>query len=230
MRELILALRHIWGAFQGEHPLDFHGRFYNLDLLTPMHNPGPIDHPEIPIYIAAVGPYMYRLAGELADGVHVHSFNTAEYLTAFAMPALHEGLDRAGRERESVSLTSSVFAVIGDDEKMNRAVRSQLAFYGSTSSYQPIFELHGWGDLTDRLKTVVRAGDIDGMVACIDDEVLDAFAIVAPNWTEAVQKVEARYGGLLDRVGFYGLGGMELTLEAPRIARAFRDLRPDTAR
>ncbi|GAA1851590.1 LLM class F420-dependent oxidoreductase [Pseudonocardia ailaonensis] len=223
MRELVLLLRHIWGAFQGEHPLDFHGRFHDLDLLTPMHSPGPIEHPDIPIFIAAVGPYMYRLAGELADGVHVHSFSTRAYLTERALPALHEGLERAGRSRGSVSLTSSVFAVVGGDERMDRAVRSQLAFYGSTGSYRPIFEMHGWGDLTDRLKPFVRAGDIDGMVGCITDDVLEEFAIVAPTWSEAIRRTEARYGGLLDRIGFYGLGGMDLAVDAPRIAQGHRD-------
>ena len=43
LRELVEALRHIWGAFQGEHPLRFRGRFYRHDLLTPFFDPGPLD-------------------------------------------------------------------------------------------------------------------------------------------------------------------------------------------
>lgn len=221
MKELIAALRHIWGAFQGDHPLDFHGEHYTLDLFAPMHSPGAIEHPEIPIYIAAVGEYMYRLAGELADGVHVHSFNTPDYLRATALPALAAGLEKAGRERSEVTLVSSLFAVIGGDPIMERAVRSQIAFYGSTTSYKPIFELHGWSALTDTLKPLVRAGDIDAMVDAIDDEVVAAFAIVAPTWDEAAAVVETRYGGILDRVGFYGLQGMVDPGDAPAIAKAF---------
>jgi probable F420-dependent oxidoreductase len=221
MRELIAALRHIWGAFQGEHPLEFHGEHYTLDLFTPMHSPGAIEHPNIPIYIAAVGDYMYRLAGELADGVHVHSFNTREYLEATALPALAVGLEKAGRERSEVKLTSSLFAVIGGDPAMERAVRSQIAFYGSTTSYRPIFELHGWGELTDRLKPLVRAGNTEAMIDAIDDDVVKAFAIVAPTWADAADVVKRRYGGILDRVGFYGLQGMVNPAEAPAIAKAF---------
>ena len=91
LRELVAALRHIWGAFQGEHRLRFRGRFYRHDLLTPFFDPGPIDHPWIPIYLAAVTPTMYRLCGEIADGVHVHPFHTARYLHEVALPALGSG-------------------------------------------------------------------------------------------------------------------------------------------
>jgi probable F420-dependent oxidoreductase len=222
LRELINALRHIWGTFQGEHSLDFHGEFYDLDLFLPMHSPGPIDHPAIPIFVAAVGPQMYSLAGEAADGVHVHSFNTPEYLEAVSMPALRAGLDRAGRERTDVQLVCSLFAVIGGDPQMDRAVRSQIAFYGSTSAYRSIFELHGWSELTDRLKPLARAGKTDAMVDAIDDDVLEAFAVVASDWNEAASVVQTRYGAILDRVGFYGLEGMVERSAAPAIARAFR--------
>jgi probable F420-dependent oxidoreductase len=221
LRELISALRHVWGAFQGEHRLDFHGEFYTLDLFLPMHSPGPIEHPHIPIFVAAVGPQMYQLAGEVADGVHVHSFNTPEYLRAVSIPAIEAGLQKAGRDRSDLELVCSLFAVIGGDPAMDRAVRSQIAFYGSTSSYRPIFELHGWSALTDRLKPLARSGDIDAMVDAIDDDVLNAFAIVAPTWDDAATVVDQRYAGILDRVGFYGLQNMVDPAEAPAIARAF---------
>lgn len=221
LRELIGALRHVWGAFQGEHRLAFKGDFYTLDLFTPMHSPGRIERPEIPIYLAAVGPFTYRLAGELADGIHVHSFHTLEYLREVGLPALSEGLQRSGRDRGSLELACSLFAVIGGDPGMDRAVRSQIAFYGSTSSYRRIFELHGWGELTDRLKPLVRSGDIDAMVAAIDDDVVQAFAVVADSWSDAAAAVRRRYAGVLDRVSFYGLQNMVAPEHAEAIAVAF---------
>src|SRR5215216_7848749 len=54
LREYILALRAIWESFQSEGPLNFEGDFYRHTLMTPFFNPGPIEHPEIPIYIAGV--------------------------------------------------------------------------------------------------------------------------------------------------------------------------------
>src|SRR5205807_2775328 len=145
LRELVEALRHIWGAFQGEHPLRFRGRFYRHDLMTPFFDPGPLDCPAPPIYLAAVTPYMYGLAGEVADGIHVHPFHTARYLREVALPALETGLERSGRRRADVALAAPIFAVVGDAaERAEREAyaRLQIAFYGSTKTYQPVFEIH----------------------------------------------------------------------------------------
>jgi probable F420-dependent oxidoreductase len=209
LRELVAALRHIWGAFQGEHRLRFRGRFYRHDLLTPFFDPGPIDHPRIPIYLAAVTPTMYRLAGEIADGVHVHPFHTARYLREVAVPAL-------GPRRAELTLVGSVFVVIGDDTELTR---TQIAFYGSTRTYRHVFEAHGWGELTGQLHRLMARGEIEAMTATIDDGVLREFAVVAGSWEEAADEIHRRYDGLLDRVGVYGLGA-DVVDAHPRLARA----------
>ncbi len=72
LREVVLALRAIWECWQKGTPLRFQGEFYNFDLMTPFFNPGPIEHPKVPIYIAGVNRYMCRMAGEVCDGLHVH--------------------------------------------------------------------------------------------------------------------------------------------------------------
>jgi probable F420-dependent oxidoreductase, MSMEG_2256 family len=104
LREVILALRAIWDAWQHGTPLNFRGQSYRFDLMTPFFNPGPIDHPRIPVYIAAVNPYMARMAGEICDGLHVHSFHSPKYLREVMHPAVAEGLARRGaRGRTSPS-------------------------------------------------------------------------------------------------------------------------------
>jgi probable F420-dependent oxidoreductase len=221
LRETVEALRHIWGAFQGEHRLEFRGRFVELDLMTPMHSPGPIDDPHIPIYLAAVRPYGYRLAGEVADGVHVHSFATLPYLTEVALPALEEGLARAGRERQDVQLAAALFVCVGDDQAVTDAVRTQIAFYGSTSAYRGVLDVHGWGDLQGTLRDAVTAGDSAALAAAVDDDVLAEFAIVAPTWEQAMDAVRARYEGVLDRIAVYALGGIATEADAEAIASAF---------
>jgi probable F420-dependent oxidoreductase len=210
LRELVAALRHIWGAFQGEHRLRFRGRFYRHDLLTPFFDPGPIDNPHIPIYLAAVTPTMYRLCGEVADGVHVHPFHTARYLREVALPAL-------GPRRSELTLVGAVFAVAGDDFEV---VRSQLAFYGSTRTYGPVFEVHGREGLSDRLHRLMARGEVDAMAAEIDDELLREFAVIAGSWEEAVIEIRRRYDGLLDRVGIYDLGHSPMQI-GPEVVQAF---------
>jgi probable F420-dependent oxidoreductase len=211
LRELVEALRHIWGAFQGEHPLRFRGQFYRHDLITPFFDPGPIDWPAPPIYLAAVTPTMYRLAGEVADGVHVHVFHTVRYLREVALPAL-------GPRRAEMTLASGIFVVIGDDAD---AVRMQIAFYGSTPTYRPVFEVHGWDGLQEKLHGLMGRGDFAGMTAAIDDEVLAEFAVLADSWDDAARQIRERYDGVLDRVGVYALRSAA-DGEAKEIVEAFR--------
>ena len=201
LRELVEALRHIWGAFQGEHRLRFRGRFYRHDLLTPFFDPGPLDAGPPPIYLAAVTPGTYRIAGEVADGVHVHPFHTARYLREVAVPAL----------ARRVPLSAAVFCVVGDDDL---AVRQQIAFYGSTPTYRPVFEAHGWGELTDSLHRLMAREDVAAMAAAITDDVLAEFAVFGSTWAEAVAGLRARYDGLLERVAVYGGGDVRAVARA----------------
>jgi probable F420-dependent oxidoreductase len=210
LRELVEALRHIWGAFQGEHALRFRGRFYRHDLITPFFDPGPIDWPAPPIFLAAVTPTMYRLAGEVADGIHVHPFHTARYLREVALPAV-------GSRRSELTLAGGVFVALDGaaDE-----VRMQIAFYGSTPTYRPVFEAHGWDGLQERLHGLMALGDFTGMAAAVDDEVLAEFAVLAASWDDAWLQIRSRYGGILDRVGVYGLRSAAAG-DATEIAAAF---------
>jgi len=124
--EQVRALRAIWAAFAGEAPLDFHGEFYRFDLLTEFFNPGPIDAPRPPVYLAAVNPYSFRLAGEVADGVHVHPLHTVRYLAEVARPALAQGLARAGRPPGAVDVSAQVMVIAGSGEERRRLGVEQL--------------------------------------------------------------------------------------------------------
>jgi probable F420-dependent oxidoreductase len=213
LRELVEALRHIWGAFQGEHRLRFRGRHYRHDLLTPFFDPGPIDHPRIPVYLAAVTPTMWRLAGEIADGVHVHPFHSPRYLREVALPAV-------GERRGDLTLVGSIMVALPGTEE---AVRGQLAFYASTPTYRPVLEAHGRGELTDRLHRLMARGEAAAMAAAIDDELLGELAVVAGSWAQAITEIRQRYDGLLDRVGVYGLGAGVGLEDAEEVARCFHD-------
>src|SRR5581483_8408533 len=148
LAEQVRALRAIWAAFAGTEPLDFHGEFYRFDLLTDFFNPGPIDGPPPPVYVAAVNPFSFRMAGEVADGVHVHPLHSVRYLREVARPALEEGLAKAGRPPGAIDVSAQVMVIAGSAEdglRMEQAVREQLAFYGSTRTYRAPLELAGYG-------------------------------------------------------------------------------------
>src|SRR5258707_8882813 len=151
MRELILAIRAIWASWQDGAPLDFRGEFYTHTLMTPFFAPGVSEYGTPPIFVAAVGPRMTEMAGEVADGVFVHGLTTEKYLREVAAPALEGGLAKAGRSRDAIDICRPMFLVTGTNDKECAAaagwVRDKLAFYASTPTYKPILELHGWADL-----------------------------------------------------------------------------------
>jgi probable F420-dependent oxidoreductase len=206
LREYILALRAIWESFQTEGPLNFEGEFYTHTLISPFFNPGPIERPEIPVFIAGVNTRLARLAGELCDGFHVHPFHSPEYVRRTVTSAIAEGAEQCNRDPARVELATSVFVVAAETEEeadaQREAVRSQLAFYASTPTYRTVLEAHGWQEVGERLGTLAREKKWREMPALVTDEMLDAFAVeAAPD--ELGPALKERYEGLIDRVALY---------------------------
>lgn len=230
MREYVLAVQAIWRAFQGEETLAFDGEFYRFDLLTPFFSPGPIEHPHVPVYVAGVNRWMARMAGEVCDGFHVHPFHSERYLREVVKPAVEEGARAAGRDPGEVKLACPVFAIVGDSDEeregLRQMVKTQIAFYGSTRTYRPVFDLHGWGDTTDRLREHQAKGDWGAMAGEITDEMLEVYAVES-EWDGIADAVLARYGGLVDRTFSYlSAGAWRASPEAAErwreVARAVR--------
>jgi probable F420-dependent oxidoreductase len=224
LAEQVQALRAIWAAFAGEAPLDFHGEFYRFDLLTEFFNPGPIDAPRPPVYLAAVNPFSFRMVGEVADGVHVHPLHTVRYLNEVAFPALDEGLARSGRRREDIRISAQVMVIAGQGEerrRMEEAVRAQLAFYGSTRTYRAPLDLAGYGDLNAELHRLMATGDTAKLLAAVPDELIDEFAVRGDTWEDVAAAARRRYEGILDRISLYSLPPLDGP-EASRIPAAFR--------
>lgn len=206
LREYILALRAIWDAWQNRTRLNFRGRFYKHTLMTDFFDPGPIDHPHIPIYIAGVNKRLIRLAGELCEGFHVHPFHSVKYMREVFLPALEEGLQAGGRTRADIQLASTVFVITGrtpgEVQAMREMVRQQVAFYASTPSYRVVLDVHGWGEVGERLSMLAARKRWHEMPALISDEMLAVYAVEAP-WDELADALRERYDGVLDRVALY---------------------------
>ena len=206
LREVVLALRAIWECWQHGTPLRFKGEFYNFDLMTPFFNPGPIEHPKIPVFIAGVNRYMCRVAGEVCDGLHVHPFHTPKYLRECVHPAVEEGLRASGRSREDFAYATASFVVLGDTERERaenaEAVRQQIAFYASTKTYEPVLAAHGWEGIAPELHQRSLDGDWTAMARLISDEMLDAIA-VSGTYESVGTKLRERYAGLVDRIALY---------------------------
>jgi probable F420-dependent oxidoreductase len=225
MREVVLALRAIWDCWQNGTKLDFKGQFFRFDLMTPFFNPGPIEHPRVPVFIAGVNPTMCRVAGEVCDGLHVHPFNSPKYLRELVRPAVEEGMAKAGRPRADFTYVTSSFVVVGDTgpeiAQQKQAVKQQIAFYASTRTYEPVLAVHGWQDLVPQLHRKSVEGDWKGMAELITDEMLETYAVVG-SYANIATRLEERYAGLLDRTAFYQ-PHRQPTLDDPRLPRVIQE-------
>ena len=200
LREQIGAIRSFWHTWQTGERLKFRGEYYKLSLMSPFFDPGPIDYPEIPIYIAGVNTGLAHLAGEIADGFHVHPLNSAHYLSEVLIPAIESGTRKTNRRLDDVTISVTAFAVSSPEEK--NFVRMQIAFYASTPSYRPVFKLHGWDNVAEALSGHAAQGRWGEMGDLIDDEILDAFAVVADP-ADLPAALKTRYAGLADRLTLY---------------------------
>jgi len=206
LADYVRSLRAIFSAFQTGERLSYEGDFYRHTLLPREWSPGPIEHPDIPIYVSAVGPWTLRMAGELADGVHVHPFHSRQYLDQVVVPKVSEGAARAGRDPAEVDLAIPVFTIVGDTEEEKAAwrdrTRSQIAFYGSTRNYALQFDLLGFEGTSARLNERLKARDLLGMAELITDEMLELYSVES-DWDDLSDRLVDRYGDLARRLVFY---------------------------
>jgi probable F420-dependent oxidoreductase len=203
IKEFVQCMRAVWDTFQNGTKPAFEGEFYQFKLINPMFNPGPIDHPHIPVYLAGVNPTMCRAAGEVADGFQVHSFNSAAYLRDVVRANLDQGARLQGKTVDDFSIYATVFVVTGETQaewdRLERDVRSRIAFYASTPSYRAVLEYHGFDGIAKELSRLSRIGEWEQMTDMITDEMLETFAVVAKP-AELPRAMRERYAGLATRV------------------------------
>ena len=203
LREMVLAVRAIWDAWDGIAPLDFRGEFYTHTLMPPAFDPGPAPFGRPSILLGAVGPHVTRVAAEVGDGVLVHPFATRESLQQVTMPTLDEGLRAANRDRSDLEVVVVTMIATGDtgpelDEAI-ATVRGQLAFYGSTPAYARVLECNGWEGLHPRLNALSKEGRWDDMADLVTDEMVESIAVVGRR-DEIAGRIRAKVDGITDTV------------------------------
>lgn len=230
LREYVHALRAIWRCWQTGETLRYEGEYYRLTLMTPDFSPEPTGLPMVPVTIAAVGPAMLRVAGEVADGVRLHPICSRRYLEEVCMPQIAEGLRRGGRSRLHFDIHGGGFVCTGPDEATVAAemdiARRRIGFYGSTRTYLPILQLHGLGDLGLKLHRMSVEGRWDDMAAEVSDDVVRIFAACG-TFAELPRAIEARFGGAADSIDVHLPAGTpaglarELVTDIRRIPHTF---------
>ena len=202
MREFVLAMRAIWNAWHEGERLQHVGEYYRHTLMTPAFTPTNTEHGPPRVTLAAVGPGMTEVAGEVADGIILHPFTTLPYIESVTLPAIERGLAKAGRSRQDFEICYGNFVVTGATEEAFAASKAQakqrLAFYGSTPAYKGVLDSIGAGALQPELNAMSKQGRWREMGELIGDDVLAAFAVVGEPRDVATEMLN-RYGSFTDR-------------------------------
>jgi len=203
MREYVQCLKAMFETFQTGAKPDFAGEHYGFSLMNPFFNPGPIEHPHVPIHLAAVNPYMARLSGELCDGLRLHPIATFRYAREVVLPAIEAGATKAGRDPSEIDVIGAPFLAIAADEEgveaARRALKQHIAFYASTPTYHAVLEFHGWQGVGHELHRMSREGKWREMPERISDEMLDEWAIAGTR-DQLVGKLHERCTDLFSTV------------------------------
>ncbi|MFF2789411.1 TIGR03617 family F420-dependent LLM class oxidoreductase [Streptomyces sp. NPDC058049] len=224
LREFIQALRAIWDYWNNGRPLSFTGTHYTHTFNSPFFTPPPSPYGPPPLYLAATGPRMAELAGELADGLIAPPYAPPLLLTDVLLPALERGLTRSGRTRTDVRVVYPPLLVTGRTpaERARSAERTRriIALFCGTRAYRPVFELYDLGGLSDTLSRISLTADPERwqrMADLIDDFTLGTFATVADDPARVGSQLRARYGGLIDRAILPAPHGPEADLWNPKL-------------
>ena len=205
LREYVQALRKIWGCWETGIPLNYIGKYYQFSLMTPFFNPGPSGWNMPLIFTAAVNPYNCSVAGEISDGLLLHSLTSPEYVSKIVKPGLRKGSIKAERDPSEIILGGGGFIITGPNraslEKQKEEIRRRISFYSSTRTYFPVLEIHDLQEVGERLHKLSVEGRWDDMPNLVTDDMLGIFAIIGL-YDEIAPKFRERYGNLLDEVNF----------------------------
>ena len=174
MREYVAVLRGALGA-----GADFEGKHYRAhwSLAVPTRPPAP------PIYLAALGPKMCELAGEIADGA-ILWLTSPDYVRDVARPAIERGRRRAGKTLQGFEVVAAVPLAVTDDRTAAvAAFRTELARYVALPFYRAMMEASGLGE-------ALRTADRDGAVPAVMAEALGGIgdAATARKFVEAYRR------------------------------------------
>ena len=136
IREMVTIVRQILE----ENEVDFEGEFYTLKGATL----GKLyEKPNVPIYLAALGPKMLELAGEIADGVLMNWVSPSYMKTA--IQCIEKGAKKAKRSISSIEIACYIRVMVTDHPaKAEPSLRRLIARYTFMPDYRKFFEMMGY--------------------------------------------------------------------------------------
>jgi probable F420-dependent oxidoreductase len=174
LRETIQIVRKLLAGEQ----VDFPGKHFQLSGAS-LGAAAPTT--KVPIYIAALGPQMLEMAGELADGVLMNW--TAAAFIPQAVAHIKRGADKAGRDMSEIDIAGYVRVAVGNDLKDDLAearasLQRQIARYATNTFYANFFIETGFENEMKAAAAALTEGDLDKASEAITPEMQDQVAVL----------------------------------------------------
>ncbi|MBI2936470.1 MAG: LLM class flavin-dependent oxidoreductase [Chloroflexi bacterium] len=168
--------------YQGESRPALGFRLSYLDVLK--------DHqPKVPVYIAALGPQMAEMAGEVADGI-VPYLATPEHIRELVND-VRAGLRKAGRPSDAVDIACFIIACASPDQKAAfEEARRQLALYSRAPFYQNVLKRGGYAQEVEAIASAWASGDVAKATKAVPDRMVESLALVgtAAQWHQTLKR------------------------------------------
>ncbi len=199
LRETVGIVRHVISHARDGEPMAIEGEFEHLRVRG-YQRPYQQQRTAIPIYLAAMGPAMTRLAIEIGDGWISHELCSPEFVRGQVLEGVSEGLQRGGKERKEVDLVVSACCSVDEDgAAARRAAAGIVGFYASVRTYAAFFDFHGFGAEAAACNAALKGGrgatDLGDLVP---DAMVDA--VTLSGTPDEVRRRLRAYEGLADSI------------------------------
>jgi alkanesulfonate monooxygenase SsuD/methylene tetrahydromethanopterin reductase-like flavin-dependent oxidoreductase (luciferase family) len=132
----------------------------------------------VPIYVGATGPLVLRAAGAYSDGVILNSLSTPEYIE-WAKGEIAAGAASVGRDPAEVEIGCSMVMAANDDPgEVWEAAQRACLYYLREDHHQFTMGKAGLGERHRAIRETYLAGDLDGALRLIDEDVINKIAFV----------------------------------------------------
>ena len=215
LREMIRGLKHAWKTPYNK-DMNFDGKYYSMqgkglrgvisdsglagfggsDTKTP---PKPAA-----IYLAAVNKAMFRLAGDLCDGLCGHPIASVRFINEVAWPSIDEGLKRSNRSRDDFDHNAWIVTAISSDQKQaEKEAKYHIARFMATRSYGIILDSQGHTDLKEKIQNEFfnNPDDVESLINAIPDEIAREHSIYGT--IDQVREQAEKYEGIVNTSTFY---------------------------
>jgi alkanesulfonate monooxygenase SsuD/methylene tetrahydromethanopterin reductase-like flavin-dependent oxidoreductase (luciferase family) len=161
-------------AMNGE-KLDFGGEFYSARGFKMAFKPSGR---KIPIYLAAFGPMMTKLAGRITDGVLINMANPSEIRRIAGQ--VREGAKEGGKDPAAMEIICKVRCSVAPDRAQAReALSHAITYYTLADYYRDLLTRMGFGEEVEAMRAAWKSGGFHAARRLITDRLFEGLPMAA---------------------------------------------------